>query len=38
MVKPEDIVETAIFLRDNHGFDHVESASGTDYPKDEKLK
>jgi NADH-quinone oxidoreductase subunit C len=38
MVDPEIIVETAIFLRDNHGFDHVESASGTDYPKDNQIE
>jgi NADH:ubiquinone oxidoreductase subunit C len=38
MVNPENIVETAIFLRDNHGFDHVESASGTDYPKDNVIE
>jgi len=38
MVEPENIVETAIFLRDNHGFDHVESASGTDYPKDNQIE
>lgn len=34
MVEQENLVETAIFLRDNFGFDHVESASGTDYPKE----
>ena len=38
MVKPENLVEIAIFLRDNFGFDHVESASGTDYPKEEKIE
>jgi NADH:ubiquinone oxidoreductase subunit C len=38
MVEPENLVETAIFLRDNFGFDHVESASGTDYPKEEKIE
>ena len=38
MVKPESLVEIAIFLRDNFGFDHVESASGTDYPKEEKIE
>jgi NADH:ubiquinone oxidoreductase subunit C len=38
MVKPEKMVETAIFLRDGHGFDHVESASGTDYPKDSAIE
>jgi NADH:ubiquinone oxidoreductase subunit C len=38
MVEPENLVETAIFLRDNYGFDHVESASGTDYPKDNEIE
>ena len=38
MVEPESLVETAIFLRDNFGFYHVESASGTDYPKEEKIE
>jgi NADH-quinone oxidoreductase subunit C len=38
MVEPESLVEIAIFLRDNFGFDHVESASGTDYPKEEKIE
>ena len=38
MTEPESLVETAIFLRDNFGFDHVESASGTDYPKEEKIE
>jgi NADH:ubiquinone oxidoreductase subunit C len=38
MVNPENMVETAIFLRDNHGFDHVESASGTDFPKDNEIE
>ncbi len=31
-------METAIFLRDHHGFDHVESASGTDYPKEDQIE
>lgn len=38
MVNPENMVEAAIFLRDNHGFDHVESASGTDFPKDDEIE
>jgi NADH:ubiquinone oxidoreductase subunit C len=38
MVEPENLVETAIFLRDHYGFDHAESASGTDYPKDDKIE
>ena len=33
MVDPKIIVKMAIFLRDNHGFDHVESASEQDFPK-----
>ena len=32
-VEPDNIVEVATFLRDNMGFDHAESVSGTDYPK-----
>lgn len=38
MVKPENLVETALFLRNNHGFDHAESASGTDYPADDEIE
>lgn len=38
MVEPENLVETAIFLRDHYGFDHAESASGTDYPKDNVIE
>ena len=38
MVKPENLVEIALFLRNNHGFDHVESASGTDYPADNEIE
>jgi len=38
MINSEHMVETAIFLRDNHGFDHVESAGGTDYPKDNEIE
>ena len=38
MVKPENLVETALFLRNNHGFDHAESASGTDYPNDNEIE
>jgi NADH:ubiquinone oxidoreductase subunit C len=38
MVEPKNLVETAIFLRDNYGFDHAESASGTDYPKDDVIE
>jgi NADH-quinone oxidoreductase subunit C len=38
MVKPENLVETALFLRNSHGFDHAESASGTDYPTDDEIE
>lgn len=38
MVKPENLVEAALFLRNNHGFDHAESASGTDYPADNEIE
>jgi NADH:ubiquinone oxidoreductase subunit C len=38
MVNSEYLVEAAIFLRDNYGFDHVESASGTDYPKENEIE
>jgi len=38
MVKPENLVETAIYLRDNFELDHAESASGTDYPKDNEIE
>lgn len=38
MVEPAHLVETAIFLRDHYGFDHAESASGTDYPKDDVIE
>jgi NADH-quinone oxidoreductase subunit C len=38
MVSPENLVETALYLRNNHGFDHAESASGTDYPADNQIE
>jgi NADH:ubiquinone oxidoreductase subunit C len=38
MVEPANLVETAIFLRDHYGFDHAESASGTDYPNDDAIE
>ncbi len=38
MVEPANLVETAIFLRDHYGFDHAESASGTDYPNDDIIE
>jgi len=37
-VEPGDIVEVATFLRDKMGFDHAESAGGTDYPKDNQIE
>jgi NADH:ubiquinone oxidoreductase subunit C len=38
MVEPRDVLATAIFLRDNLGFDHAESVAGTDYPKDNQIE
>lgn len=38
MVSPENLVETALYLRNNLGFDHAESASGTDYPADNQIE
>jgi NADH:ubiquinone oxidoreductase subunit C len=35
---PFNIVEVATYLRDSMGFDHAESASGTDYPKDRQIE
>jgi NADH-quinone oxidoreductase subunit C len=37
-VQPQDIVRVATFLRDSIGFDHAESAGGTDYPKDNQIE
>jgi NADH:ubiquinone oxidoreductase subunit C len=37
-VEPHNIVEVATFLRDSMGFDHAESAGGTDYPKDNQIE
>ena len=37
-VEPRDIVEVATFLRDSMGFDHAESAGGTDYPKENQIE
>jgi NADH-quinone oxidoreductase subunit C len=37
-VEPQDIVRVANFLRDSIGFDHAESAGGTDYPKDSQIE
>jgi NADH-quinone oxidoreductase subunit C len=38
MVEPSNLVEVATFLRDTMGYDHAESASGTDYPKDKQIE
>jgi NADH:ubiquinone oxidoreductase subunit C len=32
------IIEIATFIRDNLGFDHAESVTGTDYPKDNQIE
>jgi NADH-quinone oxidoreductase subunit C len=37
-VDPSSIVEVATYLRDSMGFDHAESASGTDYPKEKQIE
>jgi len=37
-VDPLDMVEVATFIRDNLGFDHAESVTGTDYPKDNQIE
>ncbi len=37
-VEPKDIVQVATFLRDTMGFDHAESAGGTDYPKENQIE
>ena len=38
LVDPDNIVEVATFVRDKMGFDHAESVSGTDYPKDGQIE
>jgi NADH:ubiquinone oxidoreductase subunit C len=38
LAEPANIVEVATFLRDKMGFDHAESAGGTDYPKDSQIE
>lgn len=35
---PSSIVEVATYLRDSIGFEHAESASGTDYPKEKQIE
>ena len=37
-VDPTGIIEVATFIRDNLGFDHAESVTGTDYPKDNQIE
>ena len=37
-VKKEDILEVATFLRDELNFDHAESVTGVDYPKDNEIE
>jgi len=38
LVAPENIMEIAKFLNHEIGFDHAESVTGTDYPKDEQIE
>jgi NADH:ubiquinone oxidoreductase subunit C len=38
IVPPGQIVQIATFVRDTLGFDHAESVSGTDYPKDNQIE
>jgi NADH:ubiquinone oxidoreductase subunit C len=38
LVPPNEIVQVATFIKDNLGFDHAESVSGTDYPKDSQIE
>jgi NADH-quinone oxidoreductase subunit C len=38
LAEPHNIVEVATFLRDRMGFDHAESAGGTDYPKEGQIE
>jgi NADH-quinone oxidoreductase subunit C len=38
LVPPNEIVQVASFIRDTLGFDHAESVSGTDYPKDNQIE
>ena len=37
-VDPTGIIEVATFIHDNLGFDHAESVTGTDYPKDNQIE
>jgi len=38
LVHPDEIVNVAAFIKDTLGFDHTESVSGTDYPKDNQIE
>jgi NADH-quinone oxidoreductase subunit C len=38
LVPPNEIVQVATFLKDTLRFDHAESVSGTDYPKDNQIE
>lgn len=35
---PENMISIAGFIKENFGFDHAESVSGTDYPKDNQIE
>jgi len=37
-VKKEEIIDVASFVRDELHFDHAESVSGVDYPKDKQIE
>ena len=37
-VKKEEIIDVATFIRDELNFDHAESVSGVDYPKDKQIE
>jgi NADH-quinone oxidoreductase subunit C len=37
-VLPENMIGIAGFIKENFGFDHAESVSGTDYPKDNQIE
>jgi NADH:ubiquinone oxidoreductase subunit C len=37
-VLPENMRSIAGFIKENFGFDHAESVSGTDYPKDNQIE
>ena len=37
-VEPSNVIRVATYLRDRLGFDHAESVSGTDYPKDNQVE